>query len=88
MKRLVSILVCFAAWNLHVQAGTIPAEGMVLSGDLWLTKRQHEILSGKRTLEEDETYITKWDKNADGLVVIPYTFDPNAGFGMKNKFER
>lgn len=24
--------------------------------------------------------ISKWEKNADGLVVIPVTFDPYAGF--------
>lgn len=81
MEKFILIISCLAAWTINAQASTTASNSMVISSDLRLTKRQHEILSGKRTLEKNETLVTKWDKNSNGLVVIPYTFDPNAGYG-------
>lgn len=79
MEKFILIIGCLALWTAN--ASTTSLNDKVISSDLRLTKRQHDILSGRKTLEKDETLVIKWEKNADGLVVIPYTFDPNAGYG-------
>lgn len=79
MEKFILITGCLALWTSN--ASTTSFNDKVISSDLRLTKRQHDILSGRKTLEKDETVVIKWEKNAEGLVVIPYTFDPNAGYG-------
>lgn len=34
------------------------------------------------TKKETKFLIPMWEKNVHGMVVVPYTFDPIAGFGM------
>lgn len=80
----ISIFVLVAAFIACALAGPVPSSRF-FQGDIKLTEAQFKLLNGitPRTGLIDTFY--RWPRNLQGQAVMPYIFDPNAGFS-KNRF--
>lgn len=81
----ISILVVVAAFMACAVAVPVPSSRW-FQGDIKLTEAQYNLLNGitPRTGLIDTFY--RWHRNVQGHAVMPYIFDPAAGFS-KNQFQ-
>lgn len=81
----ISILLVVAAFIACAVAGPVPSSRF-FQGDIKLTEAQYNLLNGitPRTGLIDTFY--RWHRNVQGHPVMPYIFDPAAGFSKNQLY--
>lgn len=92
MKKIIVVSCIFAMLNFQVHAVPISTNKMEniskeANGSENSIQEENESSEENSVSEVTEKLIVKWEKNSNGLVVIPYQFDPESEYRKKENLK-